>query len=333
MNSNRFNRISLFDRLQLEYDYYKSILSLNHKGIYVPIYNGTPVDGAVPDIYNKYGEKMDVFYFRDFHSAHVPYGYKSRHFIWDRYNYGLDTHFYSNKMMLNLVGKPARKYGMMLESREVAGKEYAFIEKNISRLSEFKKVFTYDDIFLDRLSNACFFPAAATVWYKNGNLTQDDAMAYKRKSKGISIISSSKGQCEMHRCRVALAWECKKKGIADTYGTFDGSPWKPSIDQVFADYRYSIAIENSVTDYYFTEKILNCFAAQAIPIYVGAKKIGDFFNPDGIISIRVEQLSEIDNVLRQCTKEEYENRLSAVLDNYERVKKYVNLGDILYDLI
>lgn len=323
----------MFDKVKLNYEYYKNIFNLQRKGIYVSLYNGAPIDGTPPEIYNEYGEKMDVFYFKDIHSTNHPYGDKSRYFIMDRYNYGLNTHFYSNKMMLFQQGKPTRKFGMMIESRKIAYEEYNFMEKHIAVLKEFDKIFTYDEKMLNNLSNACFFPAAATVWYKNGCLSLDDDSNHERKNKNISIISSNKKMCEMHKVRSEVAWKCKKREDIDTYGTFDGAPWSSSIDEVFADYRYSIVIENDITDYYFTEKILNCFAAQTIPVYLGARKINEYFNGDGIISIKIEDLEDLDKIIAQCTIEEYNRRIPAILDNYRRAKRYTKLGDVLYNLV
>jgi len=66
-----------------------------------------------------------------------------------------------------------------------------------------------------------------------------------------------------------------------------------------------------------------------VPVYLGATKIDGFFNPDGIIKFTMED--DIENVLRQCTVQEYEARLPAILDNYLRVKKdYLNTYDYLY---
>ena len=91
----------------------------------------------------------------------------------------------------------------------------------------------------------------------------------------------------------------------------------------FEKYRYSIAVENLVSPFYFTEKILDCFAAQTIPIYIGATEIGQFFNPDGIIQTSVEDFNHIEDILAKCTVEEYERRLPAVMENFYRVQKYV----------
>lgn len=157
-----------------------------------------------------------------------------------------------------------------------------------------------------------------------------DPELYKQKSKNISIVSSNKTMCDLHRFRIAVARACKMNGWADAMGTFDGNPYV-NIEQSLYDYRYSIAIENIVSDYYFTQKITNCFLAQVIPIYYGANKIDEFFNPDGIIRITELDLNHIEKVLKSCTKEEYERRLPAILDNYSRVQKFANVQDWLYE--
>ena len=95
----------------------------------------------------------------------------------------------------------------------------------------------------------------------------------------------------------------------------------PKAELPFEHYRYSIAVENGIEPYYFTEKILNCFAAQTIPIYLGATKIDQFFNADGIIQIGLEDCEHIEKILKLCTAEEYERRLPAVLDNFNRAMR------------
>lgn len=103
-----------------------------------------------------------------------------------------------------------------------------------------------------------------------------------------------------------------------------------SVETTLQDYRYSIIIENDITPYFFTEKITNCFISQTIPIYLGATQIHKFFNPDGIITISLEDLDRLGDILKQCTPQEYERRLPAILDNFERVKEYSSSWDWLY---
>ena len=69
---------------------------------------------------------------------------------------------------------------------------------------------------------------------------------------------------------------------------------------------------------------MNCFAAQTIPIYIGATEIGQFFNPNGIIQIGVEDFDRLEEILAKCTTEEYERRLPAVIDNFNLVQHFIN---------
>ena len=118
-----------------------------------------------------------------------------------------------------------------------------------------------------------------------------------------------------NKLRKALAIECKQKHLLDTFGNFDGGNRVKEYEYL-KNYKYSIAIENEIDDYWFTEKILNCFAYMTIPIYVGARKIDTIFNPDGIIQVKPEELKDIEKVLKQCTNENYISRFAAIKENY-----------------
>ncbi|GHU16887.1 hypothetical protein FACS1894163_07080 [Spirochaetia bacterium] len=133
----------------------------------------------------------------------------------------------------------------------------------------------------------------------------------------------------LHHYRNSIAMLCKKQYLADTYGAFDGGRYFDYIEEPFQDYRFSIVVENEITPYGFTEKITNCFAAMTIPVYLGATKIGKLFNPDGIIQFN--QHDDIETVLKQCTKEFYEERIPAIIDNFNRVNSDKSSSDILYE--
>lgn len=290
-----------------------------YRDIYAPMYNtSVNIQSEYPDIYNCRGEKMVFYFLRDIHTAHDPYG-ESDYIVWDRYNFGLKTHFYSHRAMLETMGKPLRKYGYLCESRSVVPKDYEIFDKYKGIEKEFESIFTYDEILLNKIENAKFVPYCAGIWYgkhKAGVSVSEDA--YKYKFKDISILSSGKTACRLHVLRKELALKCKKEQLVDTYGTFDGGPYTP-VEDSLQYYRYSIVIENDVSSYFFTEKITNCFASQTIPVYLGASRINEFFNMDGIIQIEERELDDIENVIKQCTKEEYERRLPAIIDNYTRV--------------
>ena len=285
-----------------------------------------------PEIYNSHGEKLHVFFLSDDSSAHDPYsGREPQYIYWDRYNFALKTHFYSHDEAFNLVGSPDKRFAMLIESRAIKPEFYKkYLREKKYFENEFDLIFTFDSEILEKINNARLVPFGANYWYgevdKSVKLSRDN---YLHKDKNISILSSYKKSCELHLLRKALAFKCRDEGLADAYGTFDGGALVPP-EITLQKYRYSIIIENDITPYFFTEKITNCFAAETIPVYLGATEIHKFFNPDGIINISVKDAENIEKVLQQCTPAEYERRLPAVLDNFERVKEFRNMNDYMF---
>lgn len=53
-------------------------------------------------------------------------------------------------------------------------------------------------------------------------------------------------------------------------------------------YKFNIAFENTKDDYYHTEKILEPFIANTIPIYFGHETVFQFFNKDAFIYVKNE---------------------------------------------
>lgn len=127
--------------------------------IYPPYYDEHhPLALQKPAVYNQFGEKLDAFFLRDRHFSSSPYGCPSRYFLWDRFNYGLDTHFYTGKSVRETMGAPARQYGWLLEPRVKQPKDYAALEKSKALAKEFNTILTHDARLLDNLENAAFFP-------------------------------------------------------------------------------------------------------------------------------------------------------------------------------
>ncbi|MBR1753272.1 hypothetical protein IJ732_00405 [bacterium] len=291
---------------------------------YNPIYNKyAPLCPKEFDIYNKDGQKMRTFFIRDMQLAHIPF-FASKYFIWDRFNFGLKTHFYTHNCMLETMGNPYKRYGMLIESESIMPEDYLIFDKHKGLEKDFDLIFTYSAKLLDKLDNARLVPFAANLYGKFG-----DADLHKGKTKDVSILSSNKIACEMHKFRYDLAMKCKQISKVDTFGTFDGGERVGTMSEVLKDYRYNICLENDIQPYYFSERLIETFSNQTIPIYCGATKIDEFFNPDGII--KIDTKTDIEKILTQCTKEEYERRLPAVLDNYERAKRYTNAFDYMFE--
>lgn len=284
------------------------------------------IDGTMPKIYNAEGRLLETYFIKNRHSQHAPFGHEGKYFFWDRYNYGLDTHFYGPESMTKTLGNPQIKYGMLTESRTIVPQDYEVFHRHKGLEKEFKYIFTYDEKILNEIENARFYPVAAGIW---NHRMKDET--YREKDRDLSILSSDKTMCELHRFRLELARMCKREGLADTYGRFDGGEYVQSVDETLDRYRFSLIIENDISDYYFSERLTSCFAAQTIPVYLGARKIAEFFDIDGMILLEKPDLEEAKQKIRECTRENYEARLPSVFRNYERVREYVNMQDYLYE--
>lgn len=301
-----------------------------------PIYNPSVMPSSVePEIYDAQGRRIRTCFIRDFHTCSAP-SYLGGRLMWDRYDFGLKNHFYSHRAMLETMGSPDRRYGMLCETMGVVPEDYLIFDENPGLEKDFDRVFTFSRRILEKLPNAAFVPFCAGLKLALGfgrgaaeTLTTEGL--YATKTKDVSILSSAKVMCPLHALRLETAKRVRRLGLADAFGTFDPSLGFVRAYDTLADYRFSIVFENSLEDYCFTEKLTNCFACQTIPIYVGPPSVGDFFNADGIIRLLPEEVSEIESVLKRATPAFYAERLPAVMDNYRRVLRYRNMNEYLFD--
>jgi hypothetical protein len=92
---------------------------------------------------------------------------------------------------------------------------------------------------------------------------------------------------------------------------------------------FSIVVENIKTDYYFTEKIIDCFRTGTIPIYWGCPSIGDFFDKNGIITFNTEL--ELLEIIKNLKSEDYYDRIDSINKNYEIAKDFLLIENWIYD--
>lgn len=136
-------------------------------------------------------------------------------------------------------------------------------------------------------------------------LDYDDfkAMSTPAKTKLISVITSNKAFTQGHQDRINFV-EKLKGYYGDKLDVF-GRGYNDFDDKwdVLAPYKYHIAIENSVSNYYWTEKLSDCFLAETFPIYYGCKNINDYFPPEACQAIDIHNfescIKTIDNIIEK----------------------------------
>lgn len=184
----------------------------------------------------------------------------------------------------------------------------------LGRAPKLREIWTSDRKLLELISNGRFVPFGG-CW-----IAESDRRIWP-KAKGTSIIASVKRGSEEYEMRHQVA---VLPGV-DAYG-HNYTPLADKIDGL-RDYRFHVVIENVCCDYWFTEKLIDCFATGTAPIYRGCPSIGDFFNMEGVI--QVDSASDIGRVLRDTTPECYEAMLPAIHDNFWRAKDFYLAEDWL----
>lgn len=202
-----------------------------------------------------------------------------------------------------------------MESPEITKNSYNWIRTNNNL---FNIVFTHNKNLLDMVENFKFCPTGG-CWIK-----PNDQKIYS-KNKILSIISSGKNVTFGHRLRNNIVNIFKNN--MDVYGRkYNPIEYKLS---GLKDYAFSIVVENAKEDYYFTEKIIDCFMTGTIPIYWGCPSIGDFFNIDGILTF--DTIDELNNIINNLSLEYYNNKIESIKYNYEIAKKYLIAEDFIYE--
>lgn len=195
----------------------------------------------------------------------------------------------------------------LIECPEILNLIYSEDYSRIIQTTNANMIFTYCKDYVDNKKIFSIFPPFPE--WVTPNL--------KQKTKLISIISSNKNITSGHKIRHRCIQELKKlKYEVSLYGS--GYNYIESKNKGLDDYCFSITIENSKVNGYFTEKILDCFLTGTIPIYWGDPSIGEIFDINGIII-----LNSLDDILN-INFEMYEKMLPYVIKNYEIAKKYQN---------
>jgi hypothetical protein len=122
------------------------------------------------------------------------------------------------------------------------------------------------------------------------------------KTKLVSVIASNKTSTPGHRARAAFVQRLRnyyRSGL-EIFG-WGHNEIADKWDGI-APFRYHIAIENSSTPDYWTEKLSDAFLAGAHPIYHGCPNIHNYFPPDSLSLIDINApeaaMQKIDYVLR-----------------------------------
>lgn len=202
---------------------------------------------------------------------------------------------------INKLKSNAKKVVWLYEPREICPDAYNVVE---NRQIPYDLVASHCDTLRSKVNNITINPCFPS-W-----IDKEDRFIYE-KTKNASMIASTKIMCSGHVYRQEIA--AKIPNSFDIFGHGRAKFLDRKLDGL-KEYRFSIAMENSCVNTYYTEKILDCFLTGCIPIYWGTKRILEIFNPKGIIMLKdfLDVMNNFDFI------SEYESRKEAIIENFEK---------------
>jgi len=251
--------------------------------------------------------------------AHAKYSTDfqlSKYINWDRSLIigNEDISIYTDYSLSRVNRNVKNKIAWLLESPIITHQAHTWIKNNYNL---FDVVFTNNKEHLDIGDKFKFVPTCG-CWIKI-----EDQYVYL-KSKMVSMISSNKNSTNGHNLRHTVKDNIKN---IDIYGR-GTNPIDYKLEGL-KDYMFSIVIENTKKDYYFTEKLIDCFMTGTIPIYWGCPSIGNYFDDRGILTF--DNIEDLKKIMNEINEDSYNLKLEYIRKNFEIAKNYLMAEDYMYE--
>lgn len=134
------------------------------------------------------------------------------------------------------------------------------------------------------------------------------------KSKILSAIDTNKnslpGQSYRRELNALLQEQCGR--IFDYYGKAAGQKRTKFKDHCLLDYKYHIAVENSINNGYYTEKIVDPLLCLTLPFYYGCFDLEKYIPAESFIRIPGNKEEAKLIILEAIESNQYEKRLPAI---------------------
>lgn len=129
------------------------------------------------------------------------------------------------------------------------------------------------------------FPSAIRSWSINRSHAwlKTNQIQPEAKVKRLSWITSSLALMDGHKARMRFLASLQEKVDFDLFGR--GFHEVEDKWDVLAPYRYSLAYENFRAPLLMTEKLMDCFVAETMPIYFGSPTVTNYFPSESMVLI------------------------------------------------
>jgi hypothetical protein len=188
----------------------------------------------------------------------------------------------------------------------------------------FTRVFTSDS----SVRGARYEPShPALPWHVDKTLDQLRSIDPPEKTGALSWITSALGKLPGHRARLSFLQRLQGEVEFDLYGR----GFNPIEDkwEGLAPYRYSIAVENHINPWYWSEKLFDCFLSWTLPIYSGCPRIEEYFPAEAMIRIDLSDPLAIDRIKDVLAADPWPERVDAIDEARRRLLERYQLFPFL----
>jgi len=240
-----------------------------------------------------------------------------------------DIVIYSNNFFHKTEPLAKRNIAYFCEPIEGQQHCYNWLKQN---LDNFDIVLTWARELLEIHPEKCKVQLLGTTWIPESERN------IHPKTKLASMIVSNKRQTSGHRLRHKIADHLIDQGNLNVDffgGRFGNLPQPQAIGSetlysihhpsnrkidALKNYMFTICILPCKVDYYFDEKLIDCFLTGTVPIFWGCPSIGKFFDTRGMLIF--DTFEECIDLLKKINTETYYNMLPYIEENFEEAKKY-----------
>ena len=155
-----------------------------------------------------------------------------------------------------------------------------------------------------------------------------------KKTEIISCIASSLTRWPGHKKRVEFIDYVKNNNVLNVDFFGKGTKFLEDKWDGIAPYKYSIVIENSEIDDYWTEKISDVYLGFTLPFYFGCTNIDKYFPKDSYIWIDISDPEQAIKTMQEAIQNnEWEKRLQSIIEARQLVLDKYNLFPCVSDFI
>ncbi len=166
------------------------------------------------------------------------------------------------------------------------------------------------------------------------NLNQLRNLAFPPKKTKISVVCSTKTDTPMHRARLEVIEKLRNNfpEHVDVFGR--GFEQIDDKSDAIAPYKYHLALENSESGHFWTEKLADPLIGMALPLYSGCKAALGYFPEKAIIPIDIYDAdSAVKQIISTLDADPYQEHLDALCSARNKLLNDYNLFSMIETIV